>query len=198
MTPEPLYAISLYQPWATLCVLPDPRSLIWPEKRYETRGWKPPARLIGRRVAVHAAATWTRRLAEFTAGNHFADLATGHNPEIVAEILRRHGIDPGPQVPPRGRLVRPLPLGAIVGTVVLARSLRCTRGKVLHRALLDARGEIAAEPGFDQLDLGDFSPGRYAWELHQPRPLAEPIPCRGLQRFWEVPAPIAAAIRESL
>lgn len=39
-------ALTLWQPWATL--IADGR------KRYETRSWPPPRRLIGRRIAIHA------------------------------------------------------------------------------------------------------------------------------------------------
>lgn len=30
--------------------------------------------------------------------------------------------------------------------------------------------------------------GAWHWELTDPRPLAKPIPCRGLQRLWTIPA----------
>lgn len=40
-------AISLWQPWASL--IADER------KRIETRHWAPPARLVGKRIAIHAA-----------------------------------------------------------------------------------------------------------------------------------------------
>lgn len=35
--------------------------------------------------------------------------------------------------------------------------------------------------------LGDFSPGRFAFELSEPEPLAEPFAFRGGQRWFEVP-----------
>jgi hypothetical protein len=46
--PGPMPAISLHQPWASLVAIGA--------KRYETRHWRAPARLIGQRVAIHAAA----------------------------------------------------------------------------------------------------------------------------------------------
>lgn len=34
--------------------------------------------------------------------------------------------------------------------------------------------------------FGNWSPGRYAWKLANPIAFAEPIPCAGHQRLWEV------------
>lgn len=78
-----LSAISLWQPWASLCFPPGP-------KIHETRGWRPPARLIGRRIAIHAAKKRVRI----------------EDPEL--ERLCRE------------RLTQPLPYGAIIGTALLA------------------------------------------------------------------------------
>lgn len=33
--------------------------------------------------------------------------------------------------------------------------------------------------------LGDYSPGRFAWKLYDPRPLPTPIPAQGKQGWWE-------------
>lgn len=61
-----------------------------------------------------------------------------------------------------------LPRGAIIGTAVLEAS-------VPTASLVD--------PG----PFGDFSPGRFAWRVRDPQVLAEPIPFRGMQGFFEVP-----------
>ena len=37
----------------------------------------------------------------------------------------------------------------------------------------------------DELILGDFSPGRFAWELEVLEVFDEPIPAKGKQGFWE-------------
>lgn len=42
-----MYAISLYQPWASFIAVGI--------KQFETRDWKPPRHLIGNRIAIHAA-----------------------------------------------------------------------------------------------------------------------------------------------
>lgn len=43
-----LPVISLHQPWASALFLPD-------VKRHETRGWKPPGRLVGGPLGIQAA-----------------------------------------------------------------------------------------------------------------------------------------------
>ena len=50
---EPVYAITLHQPWASLIALGL--------KTVETRSWPAPARLVGQRIAVHAGKRLVRR-----------------------------------------------------------------------------------------------------------------------------------------
>ncbi len=44
---EPIYTISLHQPWASFIAVGA--------KPFETRDWAPPKWLIGKRIAIHAA-----------------------------------------------------------------------------------------------------------------------------------------------
>ena len=58
-------AITLWQPWASLCVIPRPidpatfstfgGAIPLPFKTIETRSWPAPKSLIGQRIAIHAA-----------------------------------------------------------------------------------------------------------------------------------------------
>ena len=50
---DPVYAITLHQPWASLIALGI--------KTVETRSWPAPARLLGQRIAVHAGKRLVRR-----------------------------------------------------------------------------------------------------------------------------------------
>lgn len=79
-----------------------------------------------------------------------------------------------------GRLPERLPLGAIVATARIAG--------VFHVE------EIA--PGVSAIErlYGDYSAGRYAWQLEDVNALPEPIPCRGALSLWEVPAEIATQL----
>ena len=63
------------------------------------------------------------------------------------------------------------PLGAIVA---IAEIVQC------HRAE-DIRDYLSRE----ELEVGDFSSGRFAWELRNVRPIVPPIPARGYQGLWE-------------
>jgi hypothetical protein len=67
-----------------------------------------------------------------------------------------------------------LPCGALLGTVEL---LDCWPGDDVD---LNALPE-------EERALGDFGPGRWVWELGDPRPLAEPIPFRGRLGLFDVP-----------
>lgn len=49
-----LPVITLWQPWASLCFVADAAL----RKHNETRGFPPPAKYVGQRVAIHAAAAW--------------------------------------------------------------------------------------------------------------------------------------------
>ena len=47
--PEQLYALTLHQPWAW--------AVAYAGKRIENRTWRPPQRIIGRQIAIHAGRT---------------------------------------------------------------------------------------------------------------------------------------------
>jgi hypothetical protein len=73
-----------------------------------------------------------------------------------------------------------LPLGKILGKV----DLLCTGEIVEHGKIwyaFSGNTWLVNEP---ELSFGDFSPGRYAWELRNPERLAHPIHARGQQGFW--------------
>lgn len=69
--------------------------------------------------------------------------------------------------------MKPLPLGAIVGTVVV---VDCFRVEDVRETLLTK-----------ELAFGDYSDGRWAWQLRAPRMLAEPIACSGALKLWTLP-----------
>lgn len=70
-----------------------------------------------------------------------------------------------------------LPLGAILGTVILARASEMTDESI---AALETR--LPVERRF-----GDYKPGRWAWVAADPRPLPEPVPYTGQQGAFNVP-----------
>ena len=54
-------------------------------------------------------------------------------------------------------------------------------------------GASSSQDITDQLPLGDFTPSRWGWLLSDPRP-CEPIPCKGRQGVFELPAEIAEVL----
>jgi hypothetical protein len=145
-------AISLHQPWASLVAVGA--------KPFETRSWAPPASLIGKRIAIHAAKkpVWP----------NVVDLDSA-TLEAMESALGVHG---DPFWPKR------MPLGAVVCTAVLAGAYACD----LH--------EHARLPGSRPLEripadlFGDYSPGRWAWLLTDIEKLDPPVPAKGAQGFF--------------
>lgn len=137
-------AISLWQPYASLIAAKV--------KRFETRSWRAPGRLVGQRIAIHAAA---RRP---TAAE--LDALGG----IVAEVLG-------------GYWQRRIPYGAVVCTAAIAGCYQVTRWNG-PAPILEHIGEIR-DDGF-----GDYTPGRYCWELTDVDVCDPPVPAKGAQGFW--------------
>jgi hypothetical protein len=196
-------ALTIWQPWASLTMLerpcehPDtecifehpldqPQRLKW----IETRSWPAPASVIGQRIAIHAAMRWPKATDLHLLAGPFPDMAT--RPSIDAV-----GAQPC------------LPLGAILGTAVLAASLPMASprwtdpvepylwvnddSQGIDDAMADLvlyRDGISGENVDDQLPFGIFALGRWAWLLDDVRPIAQPITMRGFQGVWNVPAHI--------
>lgn len=53
-------------------------------------------------------------------------------------------------------------------------------------------------PDTDEYAFGDYSPYRYAWLFEDVRPLAQPIPCRGMYGLWEMPSQLVDAVMEQV
>lgn len=49
-----------------------------------------------------------------------------------------------------------------------------------------------------EVSYGDFSQGRYAWPMSNLQRLKEPVPTRGRQYVWILPADVEAAVRKQL
>jgi hypothetical protein len=151
-------AISLWQPWATLIAIGA--------KQYETRHWRPPPALIGKRIAIAATKTQPEGAAE---------IADDDGP--IARALAAAGIDP-----------HALPAAAVVAT---ARLLDVYRTETVAFAMSGnerAFGNFA--PGrfawrLDELERIEppiacrGAQGLWQWDPNAPpaaRPLAKPSP----------------------
>lgn len=167
--------LTLHQPWASLVAIG--------EKDIETRSW---ATSYRGELAIHAGKS-------FPYDQKMLCLDPAFSPRLEAAgcIVRE------PQRPNVRRLA--LPRGAIVAVAELRRCLS------VERIWFSLKGvttwpthpdDWLATPR-EQL-YGDFSPGRFGWLLANVRRLPEPIPCRGAQGLWDVPAEVAAEIRRQI
>lgn len=74
-----------------------------------------------------------------------------------------------------------LPRGAVIATGEL---VECW--KVTAHGLLSVNGGLVRfeDMSDDELSFGDFTPGRYTWEIVNVQLLSEPIPAKGKQGLW--------------
>lgn len=170
--------LSIWQPWASL--------IGCGYKTVETRSWSPPVAVVGTRIGIHASLRKPSTM--------------GLTAYLIGAIERAAKMDNGLQQRGLinqagfGRLgvesLDELPRGCVVCTAVVKRAWR------IHRIRGPMGGAIAC--GFDngtvdqsrierRVDrFGDFTPGRWIWELEDVRTLDEPVVVRGRQRLFEV------------
>jgi hypothetical protein len=92
-----------------------------------------------------------------------------------------------------------LPYGAIIAVGELAEcwqvtaNLFCGGDKYAVELTGDAGTREVRISDKDYL-FGDYSLGRYVWDIADVKMLPEPIPCRGQQRLWTVPEDTARQI----
>lgn len=135
-------ALSLWQPWASLCLICIDGVAA---KGFETRSW---ATKYRGRLAIHAAKRpMTQGVYSFDGLELF---------QIFCDTLRD---------------IETFPLGAVLGTVDLVDCHLITPKFVA--------GLSARERAF-----GDYTLGRYAWELANPVMFDKPIPAKGAQGLW--------------
>ena len=186
-------------------------------KRFETRSRPCPAKYIGQRIAIHAAA---KPPAGLLSAIDVGDYRIRRVP-LGSDVIdcRAERIDPRTKRTDARTI--PLPLGAVVATAVITASLPivewagCTWNKLPivewagctwnkahvchgatgnlthHEALLSDRldGGDTEHDISDQLPYGDWTPGRWAWQLDDVDVLPEPIPATGRQGWWTVELP---------
>jgi len=171
-------AITIWQPWASL--------LASGGKMYETRPWETSYRGP---IAIHAAKLGMRQVLKkcFPLGEwdyhpdhrakmEFLDAAAKsfgevYTTEEILEVLNR------------------LPTGAVIATAELV-NIWCIVRNSSHDLSRGAH-KIGAEdrqgnyiiPSELELALGDWTPGRYAWEIANVK-MITPVPIKGRQGLW--------------
>lgn len=162
-----MQAISVWQPWAVL--------LAAGKKCCETRHW--PIRHRGP-LLIHAAKKWDANIAYLTAD------------PLFRRALGAIGFD----ITPDERAAKAawgLPLGAIVGRVDIVdcfptERVGCVKPDAAPTPMIAPGRKLYVNP--TEKAFGDFEPGRFAWVCANPVRFPAPIPCRGAQGLFDVPA----------
>lgn len=160
-------AITIWQPWASL--------LVMGAKLYETRSW---ATNYCGPIAIHAAAKPVQRTIDELVRGTIAATVDDLDDSYRRTLERFDRLFPSPAE------LYQLPTGAIIGT---ARLVRCNPIDEAFVARLTEQ----------EIDLGDYSPGRFAWEFESMTPLPEPIPAKGTQGLWKWKGGVANEIPQS-
>lgn len=163
-------ALTLHRPWDKFVA--DGR------KPVENRPWSPPVKMKGETFAIHAGAHWDEEGADY-----------------VDSVLGIHPVEADH------------PLG-ILGTVKLITWFHLGEDEDPETkvAALRIAGQLEAKMlGVEWVDPyglagQDFEWcfGPVCWIVREPRPIAKPIPCRGMQKLWNIPADVQLKLDEAL
>lgn len=160
------YALTLWQPYASLCVTPDPQDPAKPVKPVENRGWPVPSTLeLPVRIGIHAAKAMVWR---------------DDAPEAWAAYQEHVGIVRDDRSDPE--YYEPW-LGTLVGFATV------TGCHPADECAMYVPSE--ARPVYRYCSRW-AQPDQYHWELADPQPLDEPIPMRGRQKLWRLPEAVVA------
>ena len=152
-------AITLWQPWASL--------IACGAKRYETRSWVTKYRGP---IAIHAATKDPKAIFKTLPLN----VKVAMSPYLIEHYLFWDDI----------------PRGAIVATAELVECWKITdnghtngsdRAASIEGGVFEGKTNIVEG---DEILFGDWTPGRYAWEIANVKILPEPIPQKGQQGLW--------------
>lgn len=140
-------ALSLWQPWASFIAIGI--------KPFETRSWAPPAKLIGQRVAIHAAK------------------------KAVPSDDRDWAIRCGVPVIPLGAVV----CTAVLAGAYQCGPTRDGCAALLNVTWGSQTALVHAGVPVDE--FGDYASGRWAWLLTNIEEFDVPIPATGHQGLWD-------------
>jgi hypothetical protein len=149
-----LPAITLWQPWASL-VAAEAKPIEW-------RGWPAPARLVGRRIAIHAGARKVKReeiAALILDIDREGEAGTSLIVDRARPLLEAWHTSPGA-----------LPLSSVLCTGVLGTPIRSTDYALARRLF---HGDS------DRVDHT-----KWGWPLTDIERLEPFVPAKGAQGFW--------------
>lgn len=161
-------AMTLHQPWSW--------AIAHAGKRVENRTWAPPASIIGQRVAIHAGL----RLDKLALDSVRDAVAAGRISD--AEFVRITA--------PMNECVRSgFVHGAVesVATIAGAITLDCSC----------SWGDVDFDGAVEAVESAWFM-GPIGWLLTNVIALPEPVPCKGAQGLWTLPADVESAVLAQL
>lgn len=165
-------ALTLWQPWATLVALQ--------QKKIETRSWGTTYRGT---LAIHAAQNFPQEAKDLVFTEPFYSALQLPLADNKSEMVAL----------PRSAIVAVCDIADVRDIVAFENTAKLRK---LNFAIFC--NEYLDLPNEPELSFGDYTPGRYAWLLTNIRALKRPIPCRGYQQLWAVPAHIIQQIKEQL
>lgn len=171
-------AITIWQPWASLIAVGA--------KKFETRPW---ATNYRGPIAIHAAKNSVSVVMQNLFPRGMQLYSDDFYEKIKYEALLRKALNP-----PRGRSIYNLPTGCIVATAEL---VECWEIRVIDEdaeALFKKHHPMIVDNRFvnlkDEIMFGNFTKGRFAWELANVQIFDSPIPARGKQGLWDWEKPM--------
>ena len=147
-------ALTLWQPWASLVAVGA--------KPYEWRGWEAPKRLVGKRIAIHAASRKVKRneIAELMIDVRRDPAMTSLDAAIALPLLERWNTSPGA-----------LPVSSVLCIATLGQPVTAL--------------QYAREKGIGARDSDRVDHQKWGWPLYDIEVLNPFVPATGAQGFWD-------------
>lgn len=169
--------LSLQQPWASLVVIGA--------KKIETRSWAPNKKTILEQIMregilIHASEKWTRELSNLAEQPPFW------------EYMKKYWPEDEPYKP-----FSKLPTGAIIGHVDFLQAGKTENFVSISEDRIKC-GWAAEINWEEELQFGDYTPGRKGWLLKNAREFEEPVKCKGALSLWDCPVGVLLQISENL
>lgn len=156
-------ALTVWQPWASL--------LACGAKQFETRSW---ATSYRGPIAIHAAAVKVPQIIKRC-------FSTESSKQAFLDAIAKgmNGVHTEKEVM---ELVNSLPTGSVVGVAQIVGCCRIFVGCNGKQFIRASHGIY--KPTYRERMLGDWTPGRYAWEFYDMK-LIDPVSAKGKQGLWE-------------
>lgn len=159
---EPALALTLWRPWPfAIFHLPPSEA-----KPVENRGWKPPASVIGKRIAIHAGKKYDADADDFIFVSQLDIDKVGNDARLKHE--------------------------GIVGTVLVWGWVQATESMFPESRKLVGFGGRVTEAQALKVIRSRWFCGPYGWVMAERRTLAMPVACKGAQGLWRVPDDVVA------